>query len=590
MKRFISFAAAMLLALAMLPFAAYAGDTQAESENQIIFTAQDFKDKQVADITAQIQSALNEAKSGATDEKPYKIYIPEGSYSLDSTLHIYSNTYLYLTDKTTLTQTASKGQNLIMCGNGEQTTAYNGYRNITVSGGRWNMNYNGSCAMRFGHAKNITVKDLTVTGIKNVHHIEVAAIDGFYLQGCTFTGQTRTDDNSAEAVQIDIMHEDVHFPSFGEYDDTPCKNVTVSGCTFDGVYSGVGTRSGVVGSYFTNIQITGNTFNNITERAITCFNYKNSKINNNTFSNVQCGIVFEYLPNSSTLENRLFKPNSGASPTISTNSSSEIKGNYISVSKLTSALSCGIYVYGSAVDSSQASDNSIPQGSYRIKNIDVSGNTVTCYGSTSRGIFVTGVNGSDISQNSLASYAVADDGINGINICGSKKNSIEGNVITGTFNNGISLYNDEGTASKNNLVSGNTVNGMRSYGIRVAGASYATVKNNNSFTNCGISTVCVTSENYSQSLADVSIKSVSHTGRGKPLIRLSGVGNGNTGYKIYRSRNGSSYSQVATVSGKDLFFEDKSALAGVTYYYRIYPYKTVNSTVIVAKNYVQTAV
>ena len=101
--------------------------------------------------------------------------------------------------------------------------------------------------------------------------------------------------NSCEAIQLDILHDSKHFPGFEEFDDTPNKNVTISGCTFSNLYSGIGTRSAVVSKYFDNVVIENNKFENIQEKAISCFNYKNSKIINNTFTNVNSGICFEYL-------------------------------------------------------------------------------------------------------------------------------------------------------------------------------------------------------------------------------------------------------------------------------------------------------
>ena len=41
-----------------------------------------------------IQEALNEARDNATDETPYKIVIPAGTYDLNGQLKVYSNTWV----------------------------------------------------------------------------------------------------------------------------------------------------------------------------------------------------------------------------------------------------------------------------------------------------------------------------------------------------------------------------------------------------------------------------------------------------------------------------------------------------------------
>lgn len=546
--------------------------------------------EQIVDAAPVIEKYLNDAKENATDGYIYRIYIPEGSYNFYSALHIYSNTYLYLTDKTTLTQNAGKGTNLIISGNGEVYDGYNGCKNILIKGGIWDMKYNGSCAMRFGHCSGVTVTDARITNIQNAHHIEIAAADGFSITNCTFENSTRTD-SSCEAVQIDILHDDVHFPGYANYDDTPCRNVTVSSCTFKNLYSGIGTRSGVVGSYFTNISITKNTFENIKEKAISCFNYKNSTVSDNVMNGVTSGIVFEYLPNSA-VSNRMFMPNSSALQTeINANSSSVINSNVINVSNTNSGTySCGIYAYGSELDNTQANNENVRQGSYFIKNLKISSNYINCYLPNARGIFVTGVNNSEISHNTLTDYTAAVDGINAINICGSKKNEVSGNVISGGFNNGISLYSDEDIASKSTSLSANSINGVLSYGVRIASGSSASIKNDNIISNCGKSTLCILSKNYSQSFSAPIVKSTSLSNRGKPLVRMKALDSEATGYKVSRAVAGGSLRQLATVKNSNLLYTDTSARAYNTYYYRFTPYKNVSGTVIIGTNYTDISV
>lgn len=437
--------------------------------------------------------------------------------------------------------------------------------------------------MRFAHCKNLTISNLTIKNIKNVHHIEVAAVDGFNLLNCNFSGMNRTNNSSAEAVQIDIIHEEEHFPDYDEYDDTPCKNVYVSGCTFTDLYSGIGTRSGVIGSYFDNINITSNTFRNISEKAISCFNYRNSNISGNLIDNATMGIVFEYLP-PNNISKRFFNPNSGKVGNIIQNSSSSISSNTINVNRLSNTVDCcGIYVYGGEIDSKEASSYNLTKGKYFIKNLSVRENNISCYNSSARGIFLTGVNDSDIASNNIFGYSWANDGINGINLAASSRNAVKGNVINGTLNNGISLYGNDDANSRGNNIDSNSISNVKSYGVRIAGGSTATIKSTNNFSGCGISTICVASVNYSQNLSGVSVKSLTRSSTNRTMIKWYRV-DGADGYKIYRSfsPNGP-YRQIATVKGNGkLMYVDKTSRPGMTYHYKISGYKSASSSTIIS--------
>ena len=66
-------------------------------------------------------------------------------------------------------------------------------------------------------------------------------------------------------------------------------------------------------------------------------------------------------------------------------------------------------------------------GDYTISDLSIDNNTITVEENSSKsyGIYITGVNKSEISSNTLTDYSSAKDGINGINICASKKNVIK---------------------------------------------------------------------------------------------------------------------------------------------------------------------
>ncbi len=538
-----------------------------------------------------IQAAFDEAKNKASDKNRYRIYFPKGEYHINTTLNIFSNTELYLDEKTTLVQDAPKGQNIVKAGDFSQKhILYNGFRNIKIDGGKWDMQFNGSCAMRFGHCTNLSINNVNITNILDAHHIEAAAVDTLSITDSTFTSSLRKGTNSCEAIQLDILHDSKHFPGFEEFDDTPNKNVTISGCTFSNLHSGIGTRSAVVSKYFDNVVIENNKFENIQEMAISCFNYKNSKIINNTFTNVNSGICFEYLPNNffGAYFQRMYIANDKSIGKINSKSSTVISGNVMNIKQMAKS-SYGIYAYGAKIDASTAKANGIVAGDYTISDLSIDNNTITVEenSSESRGIYITGVNKSEISSNTLTDYSSAKDGINGINICASQKNVIKNNNISGAFNNGISIFNKPFPGSKNLLITSNSISGVKSYGIRVAESSYATIKSDNNIS-AGESPLCLYSQNYSQNVPTPSVKSKGYSLRNKPLIRFSSL-NGSAGYKVSRSAYNGTFKEIATVYGENLNFEDKSSTAFSKNYYRVTPIYNVGGTIVTGKNYIDIA-
>lgn len=538
-----------------------------------------------------IQAVFDEAKNKASDKNRYRIYFPKGEYHINTTLNIFSNTELYLDEETTLVQDAPKGQNIVKAGDFSQKhILYNGFRNIKIDGGKWDMQFNGSCAMRFGHCTNLSINNVNITNILDAHHIEAAAVDTLSITDSTFTSSLRRGSNSCEAIQLDILHDSKHFPGFEEFDDTPNKNVTISGCTFSNLHSGIGTRSAVVSKYFDNVVIENNKFENIREKAISCFNYKNSKIINNTFTNVNSGICFEYLPNNffGAYSQRMYIANDKSIGKINSKSSTVISGNVMNIKQMAKS-SYGIYAYGAKIDASTAKANGVVAGDYTISDLSIDNNTINVEenSSESRGIYITGVNKSEISSNTLTDYSSAKDGINGINICASQKNVIKNNNISGTFNNGISIFNKPFPGSKNLLITSNSISGVKSFGIRVAESSYATIKSDNNIS-AGESPLCLYSQNYSQNVPTPSVKSKGYSLRNKPLIRFSSL-NGSAGYKVSRSAYNGTFKEIATVYGENLNFEDKSSTAFSKNYYRVTPIYNVGGTVVTGKNYIDIA-
>lgn len=212
----------------------------------------------------------------------YTVSVPAGTYSIDSPLYLYSNTHLVLAPGAVMKNTGI-GTSLLRLGrNGEVYSGTSGFRNITIEGGAWTAEFrDGSSLLRMAHGKNIVIKNAVFQDVKNEHHIEAAGIDGFTVTGCTFSGYVKTiesDELLMEALEIDILGGEKFFPGYENYDYTPMTNVTVSNNVFKNLFRGVGTHSLVRGSYFENIKVQNNRFENIADYAVLATNYRNSSI------------------------------------------------------------------------------------------------------------------------------------------------------------------------------------------------------------------------------------------------------------------------------------------------------------------------
>ncbi len=565
MKRFISLTLAFLMLFSFsLPITSYGADTTIEiTEKQMKSNAYKY-----------IKKALDTAKENATSKKPYTVILPSGTYKLSDCLHIYSNTKLILQDDTILLKTFEENNMIKLGVNKEVNKGYDGYKNVTISGGIWDCNFSGdSCIMRFAHCKNITLENATLRNQKDAHHMELAAADNFIIKKCSFEEFKKTKGGDGEAIQIDPIHSTYHFPGYYEYDDTPCKNVKVDGCTFKNVYAGVGTRSGVIGSYFENIRITNNTFTNIKDKAICAFNYRNSVISNNNIDKCTLGIIFEYYP-ASNLLGKLYNANYNASSAkLIKSSNCEIKNNTVTVSNRTSRTnSAGIAVYGGYISKKNSSSTGLKAGKYYVENLKVKNNSVTVNSASSYGIILQYVNNSAIASNKVKTASKSK--AYGVSLYKSNLNEFKSNTVSG-FHDGFALTDK----SRNNTFKSNKITSNRGFAITIDKKSSASIQWGNTVKG-NKHKYEINSKKYGLYAKGVKLK----VKKGKKVNRLNWSAAKGSGYKIYRSTSKKgTYKLIKTVKGrKKTSFTDKHK-KGKKYYYKVQPYKSVRKTVIYGK-------
>lgn len=427
-----------------------------------------------------IQAALNEALKDQSGKVLYEINLPSGTYKLDALLKVFSNTTIKMNGCRLI-----RNYDATMLRLGYENVSskgYSGQHNIVIEGGVFDGGAkNNGALIRMGHAKNITLKNVTFQNVYNSHHVEMAACKNVSIQKCTFKdyscGSDITNSANNEALQFDVIHNGEHFNKYPPFDDTPCANVTVNKCVFKNLQRGIGTHSGVAGSYFTNMKFTNNVFENVRGYAIIATNYKNSVISNNKITKCGAGILFRSMVQG---YNNFYTPLK-KKVSIDKNAKSTISNNTISVSdyKYTTT-AYGISLYGEKLTSKR---KNAPKGDYTMTGVTVKNNSIVM-NNCGYGIWLQGTNKCKVLKNKVTMNikpSVSGKG-NGdcIRLLNSKNAQIGNNVLAQKNNNkrtkeacGIVISKNSGAT-----VISNKINKSSKDGVFVNGKSTATLRNN----------------------------------------------------------------------------------------------------------------
>lgn len=253
------------------------------------------------DDTNAIQVALDKAKYeliNKTDEK-VNIYFPAGKYYISKRLEIFSNTKLILDDNSIIENSNTGTQESLLIarhiddsgnictGKDCKHGGYTQWKNITLDGGTWNFNNDGSInanGLIFAHGENLVVRNTTLINSAG-HTLNPSCSRNVLIENVTIKDQV-----SSQPKKSDTTNEVLHLDSAstgepGSYplDGTPIKNVIIQNCTFDNILCGIGSHSNYQDeSYFGDeIVIRDNVFNNIKCYAINLFAHKNVEVYNN---------------------------------------------------------------------------------------------------------------------------------------------------------------------------------------------------------------------------------------------------------------------------------------------------------------------
>lgn len=181
---------------------------------------------------AALQAALNAAR----DAGGGWIIVPSGTWDASTLpLRIYGNTRLTLLEGATIRR-AGAGTMLLNGDASQNLGGYTGHGNIIIEGGVWDARATAyptsAMCMSIGHAENIVIRDTLIKDVCGYHGIELNAVRHGVIRNVRGLGYLDPGDRPfSEFIQPDLAKGSAYFGGFGPYDDTPCTDLLIEGCT-----------------------------------------------------------------------------------------------------------------------------------------------------------------------------------------------------------------------------------------------------------------------------------------------------------------------------------------------------------------------
>ncbi len=217
----------------------------------------------VSDLT-QLQQALDSIDAGSDHGV---IRMKPGSYTITSTIIVYSDTTLILEGCVFTNGFAGAGSMLRLYGDGV-AGVYTGTHDVTIIGGTFDGadHSSNSTAVTMSHCKDIKFVGTRFTNQNTNHQLEINASQHVVVDQCRFDTYNQGG-GGTEMLQIDYSFAG-GFPWYGPYDNTPCDDIRITNCSFVSGIDAIGSHSQTSGVYHTNITVTDCTFQNLTGVAV----------------------------------------------------------------------------------------------------------------------------------------------------------------------------------------------------------------------------------------------------------------------------------------------------------------------------------
>lgn len=353
-----------------------------------------------------INKVLEYASHELLKEQMINVTVPDGTYYIDKILTIYSNTNLCLSDNAVIKRKESAGGKVML--RSKINSAIGGYeqcKNITITGGTWDGNANGSKdanCIYIGHAKNVVISDTTVMNNSGAHLIELAGVKNAVIENVELYGYTickkkgyTASQADKEAIQLDYCSSS-STPAMKPHDLTPCENVTIRKCNIHDYMSGIGSHGYLPNVELKNISILDNKFTNITNSCINLMNFKNATIDGNKaygfttflYASTSTGTV-----KNNTIKNQSFKKKTSSGLRAANGITVSNKSTFTIIkNKIQKATSNGITVWNGSTAT--------------IKNNKIKSNTL--YGIRTQGSTIT-LQKNTISKNKKGLYDTYKD-------------------------------------------------------------------------------------------------------------------------------------------------------------------------------------
>ena len=254
-----------------------------------------------------IENALKKGRN-ATADNPLTVEIPSGTYYIATPLRIYSHTTLKLQPDTIIKRMDDNQYMLSYEGANNNTSGYNEITDVTIEGGVWDGNVtntkNAKGLVLFRNTNHITFKDTAFKNVCGTHYMLVGGVSDMTFDNVTFsdfkafTGteaqyRKATGDAGFKYRTAEVIHTDF-------INGTPCKNILVQNCTFDGITTGVGTHH-TSSNRAKNITVKNNTFKNCYFYAVNAASFDGLTVTGNTMTN--CGGLVYTEDSSGTVSN-----------------------------------------------------------------------------------------------------------------------------------------------------------------------------------------------------------------------------------------------------------------------------------------------
>lgn len=454
-------------------------------------------------------------------EEMVTFYFPAGTYYIDTTMRIYSNTHLILHEDAVIYRMDSLiDKNMLrnVDQNGKQnvTGGYNMSHDIIVEGGTWDGGNiekatDGSVLLRIDHAENVTIKNCSVKNVYDCHLIAYVGVKNGLITNCELQGfrhrkGKETSYNYArEAIQLesawtdnesDLQDKSSYWAQGTVIDGTFCQNVTVTNNTVIDMPAGIGQhhytesgkyrnqditisdnvircdssvkycRVGISCGGMNNLKVTGNVVEGPYRYGMRVAGSTDVLIENNKISKTDHNGITMENGESVSIQNNEFKDVGDSGIAVNDGQLDEISGNNIQVTG-----KHGIFVGTCTVKNinnntvKKTKQNGLCISSTTITNVKNN----TFLNSSKHGISITGTKKKGNVKN-VTNNVITKVKLNGISVNGGKVRHLSQNKITDAGGHGFSVINGTVGKGKTNKygIHKNTVKKCKKNGINVS--------------------------------------------------------------------------------------------------------------------------